>query len=129
MPEAPAACAAARARGAGRSRPGAGPGQPLISEETKALIIRMADENCWRARKIQAEQMLHIKKQMAGLIAEHTGQTPEQIELDSDRDRWFTAAEAQEYGFVDHVYEHSSATGADTPGDGADEASSDSASS
>jgi len=80
--------------------------------------------------KIQAEQMLHIKKQMAGLIAEHTGQTPEQIELDSDRDRWFTAAEAQEYGFVDHVYEHSSATGADTPGDGADDtASSDSASS
>ena len=79
--------------------------------------------------KIQAEQMLHIKKQMAGLIAEHTGQTPEQIELDSDRDRWFTASEAQEYGFVDHVYEHSSATGADVPGDGADDASSDAESS
>jgi ATP-dependent Clp protease protease subunit len=57
--------------------------------------------------KIQAEQMLHIKKQMAALIAEHTGQTVEQIEKDSDRDRWFTAAEAKEYGFVDHVYERS----------------------
>ncbi|WP_238348628.1 ATP-dependent Clp protease proteolytic subunit [Ornithinimicrobium pratense] len=54
--------------------------------------------------KIQAEQMLHIKKQMAELIAEHTGQSVEQIEADSDRDRWFTAAEAKEYGFVDHVY-------------------------
>ncbi|MFX0537937.1 ATP-dependent Clp protease proteolytic subunit [Ornithinimicrobium sp. Y1847] len=58
--------------------------------------------------KIQAEQMLHIKKQMAELIAEHTGQDVEQIEADSDRDRWFTAAEAKEYGFVDHVYEQSS---------------------
>ena len=32
-----------------------GPGRPPISEETKALIVRMATENCWRARKIQAE--------------------------------------------------------------------------
>ena len=53
--------------------------------------------------KIQAEQMLHIKKQMARLIAEHTGQSIEQIEKDSDRDRWFTAEEAMAYGFVDHV--------------------------
>jgi ATP-dependent Clp protease protease subunit len=47
--------------------------------------------------------MLHIKKQMAELIAQHTGQSVEQIEMDSDRDRWFTAEEAKEYGFVDHV--------------------------
>ncbi len=53
--------------------------------------------------KIQAQQMLHIKKQMGELIAEHTGQTPEQIEADSDRDRWFTAEQAKDYGFVDHV--------------------------
>ena len=63
--------------------------------------------------KIQAEQMLHIKKQMAELIAEHTGQDVEQIEKDSDRDRWFTAAEAKEYGFVDYVYERSE----DAPGE------------
>ena len=54
---------------------------------------------------IQAQQMLHIKSQMAGLIALHTGQTVEQIEQDSDRDRWFTAEAAKEYGFVDHVYD------------------------
>jgi ATP-dependent Clp protease, protease subunit len=56
--------------------------------------------------KIQAQQMLHIKKQMAELIAQHTNQPLEQIETDSDRDRWFTAEEAKEYGFVDHVYTH-----------------------
>lgn len=53
--------------------------------------------------KIQAEQMLLIKKQLAELIAEQTGQTLEQIEADSDRDRWFTADQALEYGFIDHV--------------------------
>lgn len=53
--------------------------------------------------KIQAEQMLHIKKQMAELIAEQTGQTLEQVERDSDRDRWFTADAALEYGFIDQV--------------------------
>ena len=53
--------------------------------------------------KIQAEQMLFVKKQMAELIAEHTGQPLEQIEKDSDRDRWFTAQQALEYGLVDHV--------------------------
>jgi ATP-dependent Clp protease protease subunit len=57
--------------------------------------------------KIQAEQMLYVKKQMARLIAEHTGQTIEQIEKDSDRDRWFSAEEAKEYGFVDHVFSRS----------------------
>ena len=61
--------------------------------------------------KIQAEQMLHIKRQMAELIAQHTGQPLEQIEKDSDRDRWFTAEEAREYGFVDHVVERASSAG------------------
>jgi hypothetical protein len=52
---------------------------------------------------IQAEQFAQTKREMAELIAQHTGQTYEQIEKDSDRDRWFTAQEAKEYGFVDHV--------------------------
>jgi ATP-dependent Clp protease, protease subunit len=52
---------------------------------------------------IQAEQMLYTKKVMQERIAFHTGQTVEQIESDSDRDRWFTAEEAKEYGFVDQV--------------------------
>ena len=52
---------------------------------------------------IMAEQFAHTKREMAELIASHTGQTVEQITEDSDRDRWFTAAAAKEYGFVDHV--------------------------
>jgi ATP-dependent Clp protease protease subunit len=53
--------------------------------------------------KIQAQQSLHIKSTMQRLIAEHTNQTLEQIEADSDRDRWFTAEQAVEYGLVDKV--------------------------
>ncbi|MEI7797887.1 MAG: ATP-dependent Clp protease proteolytic subunit [Actinomycetes bacterium] len=53
--------------------------------------------------KIQAEQMAYTKKTLADLIAEHTGQKAETIQADSDRDRWFTAEAAKEYGFVDHV--------------------------
>jgi ATP-dependent Clp protease protease subunit len=53
--------------------------------------------------KIQAEQIGFTKKKMAELIAFHTGQSLETITADSDRDRWFTADEAKDYGFVDHV--------------------------
>ena len=52
---------------------------------------------------IQAENMLWTKRTMQERIAFHTGQPVEQIERDSDRDRWFTADEARDYGFVDHV--------------------------
>jgi ATP-dependent Clp protease protease subunit len=53
--------------------------------------------------KIQAEQSLLLKKQLNELQAHHTGQSLAQIEIDSDRDRWFTPQQAQEYGFIDHV--------------------------
>jgi ATP-dependent Clp protease protease subunit len=53
--------------------------------------------------EIQAENLEHTKNVMLGLIASHTGQPLETIERDSLRDRWFTASEAQEYGFVDQV--------------------------
>jgi len=52
---------------------------------------------------IQAEQMLYTKRTMQERIAFHTGQSVDQIERDSDRDRWFTADEAKDYGFVDSV--------------------------
>lgn len=54
--------------------------------------------------KILAEQLLATKREMALLISEQTGKDIAQIEADSDRDRWFTAQEALEYGFIDHVY-------------------------
>ena len=60
---------------------------------------------------IMAEQFKHTKREMAELIAQHTGQTVEQITADSDRDRWFTAKEALEYGFVDHVVSRANQAG------------------
>ena len=62
--------------------------------------------------KIQAQQSLHIKKVLFELISQHTGQTVEQIEADADRDRWFTAEQAREYGLVDQVI-HSALQAAD----------------
>jgi ATP-dependent Clp protease protease subunit len=65
---------------------------------------------------IQAEQIIYLKRMMAERIAFHTGQTVERIETDSDRDRWFTAEEACEYGFIDQVIDRSEAvTAAGTP--------------
>ena len=52
---------------------------------------------------IQAEQMAYTKKLLQERIAHHTGQNYEQVEADSDRDRWFTAEEAKDYGIIDHV--------------------------
>ena len=57
---------------------------------------------------IQAEQIIYLKRMMAERIAHHTGQPVERIEADSDRDRWFTAEEAREYGFIDKVIDRSS---------------------
>ena len=56
---------------------------------------------------IQAEQIVYMKKMLAERISFHTGQPLERIEADSDRDRWFTAQEALEYGFIDAVIDRS----------------------
>jgi ATP-dependent Clp protease, protease subunit len=52
---------------------------------------------------IQAEQLVGLKRVILEIIAEQTGQPVERIIADADRDRWFTAEEAREYGLVDHV--------------------------
>src|SRR5579863_4858103 len=56
---------------------------------------------------IQAEQIIYLKKIVAERIAFHTGQDVDRIDIDSDRDRWFTAQEAVEYGFIDAVIDRS----------------------
>ena len=56
---------------------------------------------------IQAEQIIYLKRMMAERISHHTGQPIERIEADSDRDRWFTADEAKDYGFIDSVIDRS----------------------
>lgn len=66
---------------------------------------------------IQAEQFALTKKEMNRLNAEFTGQSLERVEADADRDRWFTAPEALEYGFVDHIITSVSVNG-EGPGAG-----------
>jgi ATP-dependent Clp protease protease subunit len=52
---------------------------------------------------IQAEAFTYTKTRMAELIAQHSGKTVEQIRADFERDRWFTAEQAKEYGLCDQV--------------------------
>ncbi|MEO5710997.1 MAG: ATP-dependent Clp protease proteolytic subunit [Nocardioidaceae bacterium] len=53
--------------------------------------------------EIQAENLEHTKNVLMRLISEHTGQPVEKVEADARRDRWFTAGEAKDYGFVDEI--------------------------
>ena len=53
--------------------------------------------------QIQAEHILKIKDRLNRILAANTGKTPEQVKADSERDRWLTAEEAQEYGLIDKV--------------------------
>jgi ATP-dependent Clp protease protease subunit len=57
--------------------------------------------------QIQAEEILKARDQINQILAMHTGKTPAQIEVDSERDRFFSATEAKEYGLVDEVLEQS----------------------
>ena len=54
----------------------------------------------------QAELIMSMKRQLASITAEQTGKTVEQIMLDGDRDRWFSAEQALEYGFIDHIQKY-----------------------
>jgi ATP-dependent Clp protease protease subunit len=64
---------------------------------------------------IQADLFRRTKVELNELQSLHTGQPVEQIEKDSDRDRWFTAQEALEYGMVDHVVSRATMTGSENP--------------
>jgi ATP-dependent Clp protease, protease subunit len=55
--------------------------------------------------RILADQLLYVKRLFMERVSFHTGQSVEQLEKDSDRDRWFTAREALDYGFIDEVLE------------------------
>ncbi len=56
--------------------------------------------------RINAQLILDMKRVLAELTAEQTGKTFDEINSDADRDRWFSATEAMEYGFIDQVVTH-----------------------
>lgn len=64
---------------------------------------------------IQADMLIKSKRELTELQSLHTGQPIERIEVDQDRDRWFTAQEALEYGFIDKVVARASQNPASTP--------------
>ena len=63
--------------------------------------------------RINANLILQMKQELAEINAQRTGKSVEQIREDSERDHWFTAQEALEYGFIDHVIEWARNLGAD----------------
>ena len=83
------------------------PGKRYVTPHTRVLMhqpLGGAGGNATEVR-IHADLILGMKRELAQITADRTGKSLEQIELDADRDHWFTAREALEYGFVDHVVE------------------------
>ena len=82
-------------------------GKRYITPNARVLLHQPSGGFCGTSSDIQtqAQLILAMKHRLAEITAGQTGKTVEQINEDGDRDRWFTAQEALEYGFVDHIRE------------------------
>ena len=80
-------------------------GKRFITPHTRVLMHQPSGGAGGSATdiRINADLILQMKRELAEIIADRTGKSVEQIEEDFDRDRWFTAKEALDYGFVDHI--------------------------
>ncbi|MBM9433047.1 ATP-dependent Clp protease proteolytic subunit [Flaviflexus equikiangi] len=85
------------------------PGKRYITPHTRVLMHQPSGGAGGTAAdiRINADLIIKMKHELSQITAQQTGKTVEQIIEDSDRDKWFTAHEAREYGFVDHVVETS----------------------
>ena len=83
------------------------PGKRYITPHTRVLLHQPLGGAGGSATEIRinADLILGMKKELAEITAQRTGKSVEQIEADADRDHWFTAREALEYGFVDQLIE------------------------
>ena len=81
------------------------PGKRYITPHTRVLLHQPLGGAGGSATdiRINADLILGMKKELAQITASRTGKSVEQVEADGDRDHWFTAHEALEYGFVDQV--------------------------
>jgi ATP-dependent Clp protease protease subunit len=66
--------------------------------------------------RIQAENLQHVKRTIQELTAGQTGRSLEEIERDADRDRWFTADQAVDYGLIDRVIQRANQVPPAAPG-------------
>lgn len=85
-------------------------GKRFCLPNSRVMIHQPLGGYCGRATDIEihAREILKVKARMNELMAEHTGQPLEQIERDTERDRFMTAEEAVEYGLVDGILTHRS---------------------
>jgi len=85
-------------------------GKRFITPNTRVLLHQPSGGFGGTAADIQTQAFLinDMKKKLAAITAKQTGKTVDQVMADGDRDRWFTAQEALEYGFVDHIQEFAS---------------------
>lgn len=83
------------------------PGKRYITPHTRVLLHQPLGGAGGSATEIRinADLILGMKKELAEITAQRTGKSVEQIEADADRDHWFNAREALEYGFVDQLIE------------------------
>ena len=81
------------------------PGKRYITPHTRVLLHQPLGGAGGSATdiRINADLILGMKKELAQITASRTGKSVEQVEADGDRDHWFSAQEALEYGFVDQV--------------------------
>ena len=81
------------------------PGKRYITPHTRVLLHQPLGGAGGSATdiRINADLILGMKKELPQITASRTGKSVEQVEADGDRDHWFTAQEALEYGFVDQV--------------------------
>jgi ATP-dependent Clp protease, protease subunit len=82
-------------------------GKRFLTPNTRVLLHQPSGGFGGTAADIQTQASLIVdmKKDLASITAQRTGKTLEQVMADGDRDRWFTAQEALDYGFVDHIQE------------------------
>ncbi len=82
-------------------------GKRFLTPNTRVLLHQPSGGFGGTAADIQTQASLinDMKKHLAAITAQRTGKTVDQVMADGDRDRWFTAQEALEYGFVDHIQE------------------------
>jgi ATP-dependent Clp protease protease subunit len=85
-------------------------GKRFITPNTRVLLHQPSGGFGGTAADIQTQAFLinDMKKKLAAITAKQTGNTVDQVMADGDRDRWFTAQEALDYGFVDHIQEFAS---------------------
>ena len=81
------------------------PGKRFALPHARVLIHQPYTEGGGQGSdiEIQANEILRMRQEMEGILAKHTGRTPEQVAQDIERDKILTADDAKEYGVIDQV--------------------------